>query len=161
MFPAEWGRARDPGCPADSCDPQRVDVCPAHRHRHCLARPARSCSVRCSGLRVQAPAGEPHEQPIAPSAVLHPATDPTIHIPLFQSLYITASASASLPALAPALVTNATLSSFCHCCALVCSRPATQPPAHRALALASLPRYVALPPRGKHHQATHARSGHS
>ena len=48
-----------------------------------------------SGLRVQAPAGEPHEQPIAPSAVLHPANDPTIHIPLFQSLYITA----SLPAL--------------------------------------------------------------
>lgn len=84
------------GCAA-SCDPP-------HRHRHCLARPARSCSAQL-GSQGPSTCWELHEQPIAPSVVLHPANDPTIHIPLFQSLYITA----SRPALALAVAPKATL----------------------------------------------------
>lgn len=98
MLPAEWGRARDVQTAATqtqthsaSMFARRIVIVIAWR-----GRPAAAVfGAQDSGLRVQAPAGEPHEQPIAPSAVLHPANDPTIHIPLFQSLYITV----SLPAL--------------------------------------------------------------
>jgi hypothetical protein len=49
MLPAEWGRARD----VQTVATHSASMCPPHRHRHCLASPARSCSAQGSGLRAQ------------------------------------------------------------------------------------------------------------
>ena len=136
MLPAEWGRARD--------------VQPAATHRIVIViawrgRPA--AAVLSSGLRVQAPAGNcTNSQLLLPSCCIQPTILPYtflcfracilqprdlhLHLLLHQRLRYHISI---LPLPLPL-----------RCSGLLPSRPATQRPAHRALALASLPRYVAL-----------------
>lgn len=143
---------------------------PSSRHRptarRCFARPiviviawrsrpaAAVFGARGSGLRAQGPSTCWGTARTANCSFRRAASSQrsyhshsSVSEPVYYSL-------ATCTALAPAvaLVTKATPSSFCHCSALVWSRPATQPPAHRALALAPIPRYVAL-----HHVESHTR----
>lgn len=140
---------------------------PSSRHRptarRCFARPiviviawrsrpaAAVFGARGSGLRAQGPSTCWGTARTANCSFRRAASSQrsyhshsSVSEPVYYSL-------ATCTALAPAVALVA-LSSFCHCSALVCSRPAIQPPAHRALALASLLRYVAL-----HHVESHTR----